>query len=197
MGDREFMGIEWLSYLHEHSLDFRLRIKTTTVITPNGNLINIKEPLKSVSQKSPLYLTDGEVYGQPVNLTAMTLNRGEYLLVIGNGNPKQFGQEYQNRWKIEELFACLKSRGFNFEDTHLTDPPKIMAILTLAFLWAVQTGQWLHQLKPIPQKKTLPRPVKSIFRYGLDKLPAILLNIHHGIENLRFFKFALKFWSCT
>jgi hypothetical protein len=26
-GDREFMGIEWLSYLHEQSLDFRLRIK--------------------------------------------------------------------------------------------------------------------------------------------------------------------------
>jgi hypothetical protein len=156
--------------------------------------------LKSVSQNSPLYLTDGEVYGQPVKLTALTLNRGEYRLLIGNGNPKQLGQEYQNRWKIEELFAGLKSRGFNFEDTHLTDSPKIaniMAILTLAFLGAVQTGQWLHQLKPIPQKKTLPRPVKSIFRYGLDKLPEVLLNIHHGIENLRFFKFALKFWSCT
>jgi hypothetical protein len=26
-GDREFMGIEWWGYLHEHSLDFRLRIK--------------------------------------------------------------------------------------------------------------------------------------------------------------------------
>ena len=45
--------------------------------------------------------------------------------------------------------------------------------------------------------KTLPRPVKSTFRYGLDPLPDILLSIHHGIENLRFFKFALKFLSCT
>lgn len=74
----------------------------------------------------------------------MTFNRGEYLLIIGKGNPKQFLNEYRNRWKIEELFACLESRCFNFEDTHLTDPhkiAKIMAILTLAFLWAVQTGQ--------------------------------------------------------
>jgi hypothetical protein len=199
-GDREFIGIEWLGYLHEQSIDFRLRIKKNTVITHNGNLINIKDQLKAVSQKSPLYLTNCEVYGQPVNLTAMTLNRGEYLLIIGNGNPKQFLKEYRNRWKIEELFACLKSRGFNFEDTHLTDPQKIskiMAILTLAFLWAVQTGQWLHRLKPIPQKKTLQRPIKSIFRYGLDKLQDVLLNIHHGIENLRFWKFALNFLSCT
>ena len=56
---------------------------------------------------------------------AMTLNSGEYLLIIGNANPRRFLQEYQTRWKIEELFACLKSRGFNFEDTHLTDPQKI------------------------------------------------------------------------
>ena len=130
----------------------------------------------------------------------MKLNSGEYLLLIGNGNPKRFLQEYRNRWKIEEFFACLKSRGFNFEDTHLTEPhkiAKIMAILTLAFLWAVKTGQWLHQLQAIPQKNTLQRQVKSTFRYGLDQLQDLLLKIHHGIENLRFFKFALKFLSCT
>ena len=92
---------------------------------------------------------------------AMTLNSGEYLSLIGNGNPKQFIQEYKKRWKIEELFACLKSRGFNFEDTHLTNPHKIakmMSILTLAFLWAVKTGQWFHQVKTIPQKKPYNTP---------------------------------------
>ena len=68
-GDREFMGIEWLGYWHEQSLDFRLRIKKNTVITPNGNLIPIKEQLRTVGQKSPLYLTDCQVYGQPVNET--------------------------------------------------------------------------------------------------------------------------------
>lgn len=198
--DREFIGVEWLGYLQEESIDFRIRIKKNTVITHNNNLIKIPEWLKSVGLEQPLYLTHGEIYGHLVNLMAMTLHSGEYLLIIGNGNPKRFGQEYKNRWQIEELFACLKSRGFNFEDTHLTTPAKIakiMAILTLAFLWAVKTGQWLHQMKPIPQKKTLQRPVKSIFRYGLDQLQNVLLNIHHGIKNLLFFKFVLKFLSCT
>jgi hypothetical protein len=199
-GDREFIGVEWLGYLQDENIDFRLRIKKNTLITYNNTLVNIKEQLKSMGKEQPLYLTHSEVYGQRINLTAMTLNSGEYLILIGNGNPKRFIQEYKERWNIEELFACLKSRGFNFEDTHLTDPQKIskmMAILTLAFLWAVKTGQWLHQMKPIPQKKTLQRQVKSIFRYGLDQLQNVLLNIHHGIENLLFFKFALKFLSCT
>jgi hypothetical protein len=92
----------------------------------------------------------------PINLTAMTLKSGEYLIRIGNGNLKRFIQEYKKRWQIEELFACLTSRGFNFEDHHLTNPTKIakiMAILTLACLWAFQTGQWLHQIKPLRQKK--------------------------------------------
>lgn len=199
-GDREFIGVEWLGYLQEQNIDFRIRIKKNTVITHNNNVVNITEPLSSFCQEQPVYLTRCEIYGHLVNLTAMTLNSGEYLILIGNGNPKRFIQEYKKRWDIEELFACLKSRGFNFEDTHLTNPQKIskiMAILTLAFLWAVKTGQWRHPVKPITQKKTLQRPVKSIFRYGLEQLPEVLLNIHHGIENLLFFKFTLKFLSCT
>ena len=131
--DREFIGVEWLDYLQEQNIDFRLRIKKNTVITHNNNLVNIQEHLKPMCQEQPLCLTRGEVYGQLVNLTAMTLNSGEYLLLIGNGHPKRFIQEYKERWNIEELFACLKSRGFNFEDTHITNPHKIskmMAILT-------------------------------------------------------------------
>jgi hypothetical protein len=127
----------WLGYLPEENIDFRIRIKKNTVMTYNNNLVNIQERLKSVGQEQPWYLTRGEVYEQSVNLTAMTLNSGEYLSLIGNGNPKRFIQESKKRWNIEELFACLKSRGFNFEDTHLTNLhkiAKIMSILTLAFL---------------------------------------------------------------
>ena len=93
----------------------------------------------------------------------------------------------------------FKSRGFNFEDTHLTDPHKIfkiLAILTIAFLWAVKTGQWLNKVKPTPQKKTLNRPVKSIFRYGY-KLQDVLLNIHYGTKKLLFFEMSLEFLSWT
>lgn len=48
---------------------------------------------------------------------------------------------------METLFGCRKRRGFNFEDTHLTDPQrlsKLMGLLALAFAWTDRTGERLH-----------------------------------------------------
>jgi transposase len=44
---------------------------------------------------------------------------------------------YRERWSIETLFAALKSRGFDLEQTHLTAPDRIerlIALLALALL---------------------------------------------------------------
>ena len=83
-------------------------------------------------------------------------------------------------WYMETLFACLKTRGFRFEDTHLTDPDRVskrLALLAIAFGCAHQTGEWLHQQRPIPLKKPLQRRVKSLFRHGFDPLRHIILNL--------------------
>src|SRR3954462_10150042 len=65
-------------------------------------------------------------------------------------------EQYANRWEIETLFGCLKTRGFCFEDTHLTAGErinKLVALLALAFTWAHLTGEWLTQHQPIRFKK--------------------------------------------
>jgi hypothetical protein len=52
---------------------------------------------------------------------------------------------YRQRWKIETLFAALKTRGFNLEATHMTDPVKLstlIAILAMAAGVAYKTGLW-------------------------------------------------------
>ncbi|WP_410520711.1 transposase [Candidatus Tisiphia endosymbiont of Dioctria rufipes] len=41
-------------------------------------------------------------------------------IIATNDNPYQALDIYKRRWEIENLFACLKTRGFNFENTHLT-----------------------------------------------------------------------------
>ena len=153
--------------MQEQGIDFRIRIKKDAVITHNDDFIDIQESLEPLTQEQPRYLTDCTIYGHHVNLSATKLKNNEYLLLIGNDNPEHFREDYQVRWDIEELFGCLNSRGFNFEDTHLTEPhkiSKIMAVLTMAFIWAVQTGQWLNPIQPITKKKTLKRSLKSIFR---------------------------------
>ncbi|MFM8333031.1 MAG: hypothetical protein ACKN9T_15205 [Candidatus Methylumidiphilus sp.] len=60
------------------------------------------------------------------------------------------------RRQVETLFGRLKSRGFNFEDTHLTDPgrlSKLMGLLALAFAWTYKAGQLLHEQTPVLLKK--------------------------------------------
>jgi ATP-dependent helicase/DNAse subunit B len=92
--------------------------------------------------------------------------------------------DYKHRWEIETLFKALKSQGFNFEETHLRELDrieKLMAFLAIAFCWAHLMGEWLHKQKPIPIKSHQ-RPAISIFRYGLDHLRGILLNITEKLD---------------
>ncbi|MBF0204857.1 MAG: transposase [Desulfamplus sp.] len=99
--------------------------------------------------------------------------------------------DYKLRWEIETLFGCLKSRGFNFEATHITKLDrieKLVAVLAIAFSWCHITGEWLHQQKPI-KIKNHGRPAISIFRYGLDWLREIVLNLS---ENKRRYNQVLR-----
>ena len=81
------------------------------------------------------------------------------------------------RWEIETLFAAMKTRGFNLEDTHMTNHErvsKLVAVLAIAFCWAHKIGDWLHKTKPI-RLKSHERRAKSIFRYGFDQIRRYLL----------------------
>ena len=89
---------------------------------------------------------------------------------------------YGERWGIEVFFAACKTRGFNFEDTHVVKLERIfnlMFLIAIAFIWAIKTGEWLIKKGgKIPIKKLKKRKAKlySIFRIGLDHLQERLLN---------------------
>ena len=122
--------------------------------------------------------------------------KDDYLIVITDHHPHAALDDYRQRWQIETLFACLKSRGFNFEATHLTDPErisKLLAILTLAFCWCYRLGEWQHEHRPIPIKKH-GRLATSLFRHGLDTLRHIVLNL--AVKERDFF-WATTFLSST
>ena len=96
-------------------------------------------------------------------------------------------EDYKIRWEIETLFGCLKTRGFNFESTHLIDPErikKLVAVLAIAFCWCHITGEWAQTLKPIKIKKH-GRKAESIFRCGLDVLREIVLNISEKLNDFK------------
>ena len=65
--------------------------------------------------------------------------------------------------------------------------------MSLALCWAIKTGKWLNQLKPIQVKKH-GRLAKSIFRNGLNHLRSILTDL--DLKHDEFLE-SLQFLSCT
>ena len=103
---------------------------------------------------------------------------GEYLIIRSPDASRVTAilGDYKRRWEIETLFTALKSQGFDFATTHLTELDrieKLLALLAIAFCWTHLLGEWLHEQKPIPIKRHH-RPDTSIFRYSLDWLREIL-----------------------
>jgi transposase len=103
---------------------------------------------------------------------------GKLLVLVTGKNPDQALENYKKRWGIETLFQCLKKRGFNFEKTRMTLPEridKLIALLAIAFAWCRITGEWRNEQRKIKIKKHGRKEI-SVFRYGLDYIPQILLN---------------------
>lgn len=47
------------------------------------------------------------------------------LIVIAPDSAQNLIKDYSLRWGSETLFGIFKSRGFNLEDTHLTDSERL------------------------------------------------------------------------
>jgi hypothetical protein len=73
------------------------------------------------------------------------------------------------------MFGNLKTKGFNLEDTHLTNADKLstlLAVLGLAIALSVKTGVAAARWRPIPIK-THGRRAWSLFALGLSVLRKI------------------------
>lgn len=196
--DREFIGTDWIKFLKRHRIPFRIRIKRNTLLSSRDG--THERSAFRFFQNLPL--GKARLLAHPQRLWGMTVwgigmrIRNDSLIVITTDEPDTALDDYAQRWEIETLFGCLKSRGFNFEETHLTEYErisKLLALLTLALCWCLRVGEWQHEHTPIALKKH-GRRAKSLFRYGLDTLRNIVLNL--AVKE-RDFCWATTFLSCT
>ncbi len=180
-GDREFVGEAWFSFLLDKCIHFVMRIRENFMISnAKGKLVAVKTLFRDLKAGQYKVLRGKRlVNGQLVYVAGMLLPSGELLLLVTDKEPEKALDDYRKRWGIETLFQCLKGRGFNFEDTHMTAPEridKLIALLGVAFTWCHATGEWSHSRNPIKIKKHGRKSI-SIFRRGLDHIREILLNI--------------------
>jgi hypothetical protein len=65
-----------------------------------------------------------------------------WVLIATQDRPgAQIIQLYKLRWRIEEVFRCLKSDGLAIEDTQVRDPERLFRLVALAMCAAARTMQ--------------------------------------------------------
>lgn len=178
LADREFVGKRWFRYLVKQKIPFYIRIKWNYLVSnKQGRLVNAWQLFTGL-KKGESRILEGKrrVFGLKFNLAGLRCEDGDFLIVATTESADSALETYGLRWQIETLFGCLKTRGFNLEDTHITRLDrlaKLMAVLAIAFCWAHKIGEWKNEIKPI-KIKNHGRKAMSLFRSGTNVLRRIL-----------------------
>jgi hypothetical protein len=176
LGDREFIGAEWLKFLNDNNIPFVIRLRGDLRVTDEaGHELTLHARLHRAGRSRffDARLGTGEdAAGAPLLHFAAKHIEGEWLIVCSNRPARAALETYRKRWAIECLFGEAKTRGLNMEDTRLTDPRKLdllMAIVALALAWAAATAASLLGSRA-PARKTHGYLSRSWFRTGFDHL---------------------------
>ena len=199
--DREFASKDWLKYLVDQKLGFRLPIKANVRITDKrGKLINASKMCRTLKTDQRVeFRRRRKVWNTAVFVGVCRKADGDHVIVISSEQSGRILLEYGMRWEIETLFGILKTRGFRLEDTHLTDAArvsKLLSLLTLAGCWALLAGEFESAETPIKIKKH-GRAEKSIFRLGFDTLRNCFCRIQINLGQKQRFQQLTFLLSCT
>lgn len=179
LGDREFIGADWMQFLHELGICYIFRIKNNMYVIKGESRIQVNA-LMALAERGKSREVEVMLGNIPVKLAGTRSSGDELVIVVASQkiteNPLT---NYRLRWLIELFFKSIKTKGFNLEETHVTASEKIeklMALVALACLLIVKAGSLRHLLKKIPVKNH-GRPLYSLFTYGLDLLRRLFCNL--------------------
>ena len=204
LADREFIGADWLRFLlRQKGLDFIFRIRRDSWMTlADGSsrhleLFTRNLPKGKTRTYESIELYDGKKAVR-LNLVCHRSVQGELVLLATNRvDLDRVLSLYKTRWSIETVFGFFKSRGFNLEDSHLTQPKRIellFAVLALGVMWALLVGEESEQEKPIPEKKH-GRKAISLVRLGINQIHDTL---EHFDDRWKLFRqYCRLLLSCT
>ena len=173
--DREFIGREWIGWLVEKKIPFRIRIKASEyLLHTDGREERARDwfALRACRCKPKAM----HLWGLSVFVGGKRLFDGQYLIIISNEFSDDLWEDYRARWKIETLFQALKGRGFDLESCRLSQEKRLsgwFGFLALGLCWCLKVGQCLEEVSPLPVKKHGRRPVSFSHR-GLRELQSLL-----------------------
>jgi len=184
LADREFVGEEWFKYLSKKKIPFFIRVRENFYLHDFGEDVKLRFLFNHVR---PAVYRGGIICGVKLNTIGRRLCKKErkeededLLIVVTNtpvSDPAEALGTYKQRWEVETLFRAYKKKGFNLEDTHITEPErirKLVALLSLALVWCYKVGvKYDACYEPIEVKKHGHKQY-SYVKYGLDILRKML-----------------------
>jgi hypothetical protein len=199
--DREFASQEWLAYLVQEQIGFRLRIKANARITDKrGRVMRASQLWKRMPVGARMECRRRrKLWEQKVFVAVCRKEDGEAVIVISSERSGKILLEYGRRWEIETLFGNLKRRGFNLEETHLTEAERVsrlLSLLALAGCWALLAGEMAMSETPLKIKKH-GRAEKSVFRLGFETLRSCFCRIQINLRQKQQFQQITLLLSCT
>lgn len=205
LADREFIGKDWFNWLIKEKIPFFIRIRNDADTTNKSNLsVEVGWLFYHLKAREKMLLTDRKkIYGQWLFVSAGRAPNNELMIIVSNSRVENMIETYLLRWQIESMFQCLKGRGFNFEDTHITARHKIkklIALLAIGFCWAHLVGEWRHNYMRRIKLKKHGRKEISFFRYGLNLIHNALAEIIISVKPIKKLIMLLKphdYWIKT
>ncbi len=183
LGDREFIGKNWVTWLQTEKIPFIMRIKEKGqyVSCARGGMIKAENLFHDLLPEETRYLgprriSQTDTYRADVS-GKRTLN-GETLVVIHSPNLKDPIETYKSRWEIERFFKAIKKVGFNLEDTHITSLNALhtlLGVVAIAFCFVYKFGEVLEEIFPQKLKKHGYKS-ESVSHYGHANFIQIIRN---------------------
>lgn len=180
LGDGEFDGTKLQADLRRDSWQYVCRTASNILLSACGvsfQVGDLRPPRGERVALTPAWMTV-EHYG-PISILAIWEQQYQEPIYLVTNMPDldMALQLYKKRAHIETFFSDLKSRGFQIDKSHLSDPNRLSRLLIaacLAYLWIVYLGVCAIQHDWMQRLHRQDRCDLSLFRLGLRLLARAL-----------------------
>lgn len=180
LGDGEFDGITLQATVEAYDWEYVCRTAKNTILSEEGEEFVFEEvgitPGEHISLPEVLFTRQG--YG-PVHAIAWWRKgcKEPIYLVTNMELAEEACYWYGKRFRIETFFSDQKSRGFNLDKSHISDPmrlARLMIAACLAYIWIIYLGVVAKRDDWVKIIHRTDRCDLSLFKLGLDLLEHFL-----------------------
>jgi hypothetical protein len=180
LGDGEFDGIELQNTLQMLNVQYVCRTAKNTQLFEADEGFSFAElglrPGDQIAIPNVWFTQEG--YGPVTVIARWEKGYADPLFLVTNFDlPEEAVYWYHKRFQIETFFSDEKSRGFDLDKSHLSDPERLSTLMIaacLAYLWIIYLGLVAIRKDWV---KIIHRPDRcdwSLFRLGLALLDHFL-----------------------